>query len=697
MNRCPDCGSELAGSTRGLCPKCLMKAAMGSDIVQESPADEGPEYAQTNVSRGGFVPPAAESLKELFPHLEILETLGHGGMGAVYKANQTKLDRIVALKIIRPESAEDPAFAERFNREARTLARLNHPNIVGVFDFGEVDYVDHVGTEGTLYYFLMEFVDGANLRQLIHAGETKPVQALAIVPQICEALQYAHDNGVVHRDIKPDNILLDKSGQVKIADFGLAKLGSESGDFTLTATHQILGTVRYMAPEQLAQSNTVDHRADIYSLGVVFYEMLTGEIPVGAFDPPSKRTPSVDGRLDEVVMRALASDPARRYQTAGEIGGQVSDISSSTNLAPPPLQVENQPALPGPSTIIDRGVGAIVGGLAGLVSPRTDGHDPDLDSVVSGDTYVTISRRQIETNQLPDCCMVCGKHTKRRISKEFEHTPEWAGIILVFAFILFFPVGIVLAVMLNKKMRMNCPICAKHTRHWSTLNWFAGLGWMIIPLGVITSLYVGSAFDGAASPRRSSLRNQIRSAVRVGNYDGAVDEATDQIADAVSGSADRVAEAIEKGADNFAERVENAVADGKTTTKGTAASAEQNETTEAPKTSDTDAPDEVAQAATGKAGPTSTAEATADAPSDEAAAEASSPGESGSSPFIIVMGILGSIAAYVIPLVYLCCTRVAVEKLTDDTVTFKRVSTNFSHAVIAMAHQQHPAEANPVR
>ena len=527
MNLCPDCGTELAGSTRGLCPKCLMKAAMGSDIVQESPSPEGPEYAPTNVSKGGFVPPTAESLKELFPHLEILETLGHGGMGAVYKANQTKLDRIVALKIIRPESADDPAFAERFNREAKTLARLNHPNIVGVYDFGEVEYVDHAGTEGTLYYFLMEFVDGANLRQLIHAGETKPTQALAIVPQICEALQYAHDNGVVHRDIKPDNILLDKSGRVKIADFGLAKLGSEASEFTLTATHQILGTVRYMAPEQLAQSNTVDHRADIYSLGVVFYEMLTGEIPVGAFDPPSQREPTVDGRLDEVVMRALASDPARRYQTASEIGGHVSDISSSADMAPPPLPVEERPALPGPSTIIEKGVGAIAGGLAGLVSPRKDGLDPDMDAVVSGDTYVTISRRQIEANHLPDICMVSGKPTKRRISKEFEYSPEWAGPLIVLFMILFFPIGIAIAVMSQKKIRVNCPVSVKHRYHWSAMNWFAGLGWMIIPFGVFTSLYLGAGLG--ESPERNRSRDRIREAFRSGGVDAAIDEATDAV------------------------------------------------------------------------------------------------------------------------------------------------------------------------
>src|SRR5712692_9194174 len=132
-------------------------------------------------------------------------------MGAVYKARQPGLDRLVALKILPPDAGRDPAFAERFTREARALAKLNHPNIVGVYDFGQTD---------GQYYLIMEFVDGLNLRQVLRAGELKPQEALRIVPQICEALQFAHDEGIVHRDIKPENILLDKKGRVKIADFG---------------------------------------------------------------------------------------------------------------------------------------------------------------------------------------------------------------------------------------------------------------------------------------------------------------------------------------------------------------------------------------------------------------------------------------------------------------------------------------------
>jgi hypothetical protein len=262
------------------------------------------------------VPPKPHELSPHFPQLEILDLIGQGGMGAVYKARQIGLDRIVALKILPPHTGDDGSFAGRFEREARSLARLSHPNIVGVFDSGRA---------GDFYYFVMEFVDGVNLREAIRAETLTPTEALAIVPQICDALQYAHDAGIVHRDIKPENVLIDKKGNTKIADFGLARLLGPTDDLTLTGTHQVMGTPRYMAPEQMEGSHEVDHRADIYSLGVVFYEMLTGELPMGRFDGPSKIV-QVDVRLDEVVFRALEKEPDRRYQHASEIKADVETI-----------------------------------------------------------------------------------------------------------------------------------------------------------------------------------------------------------------------------------------------------------------------------------------------------------------------------------------------------------------------------------
>ncbi|EMI40734.1 serine/threonine-protein kinase [Rhodopirellula sp. SWK7] len=273
---------------------------------------------------GVFEPPTVGRLTEIFPMLEIIELIGAGGMGAVYKARQPGLDRFVALKILPEEFGHDVKFALRFTREARTLAKLSHPNIVPVFEFGNVD---------DTYYFLMEFVDGSTLREVVKAGELDPTHALAIVPHLCDALQYAHDKGVIHRDIKPENILIAKDGSVKIADFGLSRiLGNDTQQETLTGTYQVMGTPRYMAPEQMEGAHGVDHRADIYSLGVVFYEMLTGELPIGRFAAPSKKV-EIDVRLDEVVLRTLEKEPQRRYQRASQIKSDVQSITSTLDPA----------------------------------------------------------------------------------------------------------------------------------------------------------------------------------------------------------------------------------------------------------------------------------------------------------------------------------------------------------------------------
>ena len=279
---------------------------------------------------GAFAPPTVGRLSELFPALEIIELLGAGGMGAVYKVRQQGLDRIVALKILPEEFAHDVKFALRFTREARTLAKLNHPNIVSVFEFGKVE---------DTHYFLMEFVDGSTLRDVVRSGQLSPEHALAIVPHLCDALQFAHDKGVIHRDIKPENILIAKDGTVKIADFGLSRIlenGNQSS--MLTGTHQVMGTPRYMAPEQLEGARGVDHRADIYSLGVVFYEMLTGELPMGRFATPSQKV-QVDVRLDEVVLRTLEKEPQRRYQQASQIKSDVQSIAATDNPALAPTVV----------------------------------------------------------------------------------------------------------------------------------------------------------------------------------------------------------------------------------------------------------------------------------------------------------------------------------------------------------------------
>ena len=328
---CVGCKQPVAANApQGLCPECLIKAGLGTGV------DIGPD-SQSRPEIGGtrFVAPTVEELTAAFPELEILAFVGQGGMGAVYKARQKALDRIVALKVLPPDIGEDPAFADRFAREAKALAKLSNPNIVTLFEFGEVD---------GLYFFLMEFVDGVNLQHLLEAGRLSPREALAIVPQICDALQYAHDQGIVHRDIKPENILLDRQGRVKVADFGLAKLvragedpsageGVAPASIVLTEVGKVMGTPQYMAPEQAQTPATVDHRADIYSLGVVLYQMLTGELPGKPMEPPSRRI-HMDVRIDKIVMRALETTPELRYQTAAELRAQIETVDSP-ELGPP--------------------------------------------------------------------------------------------------------------------------------------------------------------------------------------------------------------------------------------------------------------------------------------------------------------------------------------------------------------------------
>jgi len=328
---CSGCQKPLPpGAPQGLCPECLMKAALGSGV------DVGPE-TQAGRPKILFTPPTSAELARHFPQLEILKFIAQGGMGAVYQVRQKQLDRIVALKILPPQAVSSPDFAERFTREARALAKLNHPHIVTLYEFGQAD---------GLFYFLMEFVDGVNLQQLLQGGRIAPNEALAIVPQICDALQFAHQRGIVHRDIKPGNILLSIGGQVKIADFGVAKIMTEGADKTagdnaagapgeLTEAGSVLGTPQYMAPEQVAHPLSVDHRADIYSLGVVFYQMLTGELPAGKFEPPSKKV-TIDVRLDEVVLRALEQKPELRYQQVGEVRTRLETIAGS--LGTPPVK-----------------------------------------------------------------------------------------------------------------------------------------------------------------------------------------------------------------------------------------------------------------------------------------------------------------------------------------------------------------------
>ena len=329
---CPKCGAVIPGDApQGLCPKCVLAAAA---CPTEVPA----------LQAAAIVAPPMDQVQAAFPNLEILDLLGQGGMGVVFKARQRHLDRLVALKLLPDALGKDPRFVERFNREGRVLARLNHPNIVAIYDFGQVS---------GFCFLMMEFVDGVNLRQAMRAGRFTPGEALGIVPKVCEALQFAHEQGVLHRDIKPENILLDAKGRVKIADFGIAKLvGEGHPEVTLTGSGSPLGTPHYMAPEQVEHPGEVDHRADIYSLGVVFYEMLTGELPLGRFAAPSQKTP-LDQRVDDIVLRALAKERELRQQSAGEVKTQVESLAETVvpgkQPRPTPVATTSAPTTASPA------------------------------------------------------------------------------------------------------------------------------------------------------------------------------------------------------------------------------------------------------------------------------------------------------------------------------------------------------------
>jgi serine/threonine protein kinase len=393
---CPKCGRELpSDAPQGLCPRCLAALNFATETM---PPDATPVAAQT--------PLTPEELAPHFPQLEILECLGRGGMGVVYKARQKSLNRLVALKLLAPERADDAKFAARFEKEAQALAALNHPHIVTIHDFGQA---------GGFYFLLMEFVDGVNLRQAMSAGRFTPEQALAIVPPVCEALQYAHEHGIVHRDIKPENLLMDKTGRVKIADFGIAKMigaVSEDGGESLS---QPFGTPTYAAPEQQSDPRHVDHRADIYSLGVVLYELLTGELPKQNLEPPSKRV-QIDVRLDEVVLRALETRPEMRFATAAEFRTQLAEA-----VAVPPATSE-----PASSPRSRKWLGALgmVLGLAMLLGA------PVLNEIVDDFGLTQSARKHLDARRRAEQLLtvskteLAAKHNQLAAARRAQNTLE---------------------------------------------------------------------------------------------------------------------------------------------------------------------------------------------------------------------------------------------------------------------------------
>ena len=283
-----------------------------------------PSSANSNASSGpsGWEPPSVERLQELLPQYEITALIGRGGMGAVYRGVQSTLGRNVAIKLL-PESLQedigDASFVERFKLEARSMASLDHPAIISVFDFGQT-------AEGHLY-FVMEFIDGMDLQQYLNAsgGKLEVEAAVAIISHVLDALEYAHKKGIVHRDIKPANVLINSEGRVKIADFGLAKQigGDVSG---LTMSNVAMGTPDFIAPEAMLDSASSDGRADLYAVGVMLYQMLTGRLPRGMFKLPSEEDANFDPRFDDIIASALEPNPEYRFSAAKDFRKKLDEL-----------------------------------------------------------------------------------------------------------------------------------------------------------------------------------------------------------------------------------------------------------------------------------------------------------------------------------------------------------------------------------
>jgi len=275
------------------------------------------------------------------PGCEVIGFIGRGGMGAVYKARQQSLNRMVAVKLLsiqmQPEGLD---FASRFRVEAQAMARLAHPNIVSVHDFGS--------TADGRFFYVMELVDGTDLsRRILDVGRLPPAEVLRIMLAVCAALECAHAQGVLHRDIKPSNILISQAGVVKVADFGLAKV-DDPATASLTLSGTTMGSHGYAAPEVFLKAGTADHRADIYSLGVLLYQMLTGNLPRGMFKLPSERVPGLDARLDEVICKAMEEDREDRYQSIAEMRVPLEEVFASFTapaLPVTPVEVVKEGAL----------------------------------------------------------------------------------------------------------------------------------------------------------------------------------------------------------------------------------------------------------------------------------------------------------------------------------------------------------------
>jgi serine/threonine-protein kinase len=344
--RCPVCQAQndvsvYVSGQQVRCVKCGLAFDVQRPDIPQPAKTAAKSQSIRPPPREGPVPDAqAQQPPPAIPGYEKFEVIGRGGMGTVYKARQVSLSREVAIKILSGELAVDQGFIDRFNREASALAKLSHPNIVPIIDKGSVQGV---------YYFVMDFVHGNTLRDLLRGGRLPQDETIAVSLQVCRALVHAHKAGVVHRDMKPENVLLDPERNVRIADFGLADIVGYTTWGTLTGSGMAMGTAHYMAPEQRKDAKRVDLRADLYSMGIMIYEMLTGEIPQGHFRRPSEHTPGTNPAWDNIVIRCLQPSPDDRYRTAEDLARDIRAVTQKPASQPARPQPGPEAAQPEPA------------------------------------------------------------------------------------------------------------------------------------------------------------------------------------------------------------------------------------------------------------------------------------------------------------------------------------------------------------
>jgi len=319
---CPSCGTALKFTTSaqqkfGRCPRCYNQFAL----------DDAVKQADTQARAAFSLSPGTT-----FAGFRIERPLGAGGMAEVYLATQLSLGRLVAVKLLPEFLTQNPRALSRFDREARALAAMRHPNIISVIDRGRTD-------DGR-NYIVMDVIEGADLRAGINDRTLTPSDIIRIMLALCDGLQHAHDHGIVHRDLKPENILLDEAGAPHIADFGIARLRWGTGGTTaVTGDNAVMGTQGYMAPEQIGSARDADHRADVYALGVILYEMMTGQLPLGTWRPPSEYGFDFPYNFDEVIHQALRTSPLERFQSASELADAMRKaIATSTDANALPVR-----------------------------------------------------------------------------------------------------------------------------------------------------------------------------------------------------------------------------------------------------------------------------------------------------------------------------------------------------------------------